>query len=173
MWKVDLRSVLRATTSPPLQLMIVDVIASPDLSSDELFINRGSDDGLSVGQYVLGDNSVIGRISEISQRTARVMLVTDKASKIAVNIDGLDLQRLMRGVGYGQAKIELVPLKKKVKVGDKVKVCKQAGLLDSAMVAGVVSECKRDSSNPSLWDITVEPVCDIANLRSLLWVLSR
>jgi hypothetical protein len=35
------------------------------------------------------------------------------------------------------------------------------------MIIGKVAECKRDDENPSLWDITVEPACDIERLNDV------
>jgi hypothetical protein len=32
------------------------------------------------------------------------------------------------------------------------------------MIIGKVAACERDNENPSLWDITVRPVCDIERI---------
>ena len=59
----------------------------------ELLINRGRGDGLAKDQFVLGDNnSIIGRVAEVSSRTSRVRLITDPMSKIAVIIASKLLQ---------------------------------------------------------------------------------
>ncbi len=145
--------------------VLADVItASIDGSHGELIINRGGDDGLARGQFVLGDNSVVGVVSEVLPRTAKVRLVTDPASRIAVKISGLDIGRLMHGNGGGSARIPLLAIKHKVKTGDLVYADKKPGFLDVPVITGKVEQCKRDDENPSLWDITVGPVCDIEKL---------
>jgi rod shape-determining protein MreC len=133
----------------------------------ELIINRGKEDGLAKDLFVVGDNSVIGTISDLSSRTAKVRLFSDASSVIQVNISGLEINMLMRGNGGNLAKIKLVPIKHKIKVGDAVLVRKKPGYLDIAMVIGAVEQCKRDDKNPALWDITVKPTCDIGKLNDV------
>jgi rod shape-determining protein MreC len=150
------------------QIMPVDIItASVEGKQCELIINRGSEDGLAKGLYVIGDNSVIGTITELAGRTAKVRLFTDPSSIVQVNITGLDLNMLMQGDGSNRAKIKLVPIKHKINIGDAVLVRKKPGWLDSAMIAGTVAECKRDSKTPGLWDVMVKPVCDTAKLNTV------
>lgn len=153
-------------------LLMADVIR-PSINGArcELTINRGKNDGLAKGCFVLGDNSIIGTISEISPRTARVKLFTDPASKIAVRIGNLSIDRLMQGAGNDLAKIKHISIKHKINVGDKVLAQKKPGFLDASMIIGVVTRCERDDINPSLWDITVKPVCDIERLNTITVII--
>ncbi len=130
----------------------------------ELVINRGSDDGLAKGQFVLGDNSVIGAVSDVSARTATVRTITDSSFVIPVRIKGLDVDMVMQGGGSGIAKIKLVPARYKIASGDTVIANKKPGLLDAPMVIGVVKECRRHDDNATLWDITVRPACETGKL---------
>jgi len=146
-------------------LVCADVItASISAECSELIINRGANDGMAKGRFVLGDNSIIGTISDVSPRTAQVKFFTDPTSKIAVKIEQLDTDRLIHGSGNDYAKIKLLSTKYKVRVGDKVLACKKPGFLDVPMIIGKVAACERDNENPSLWDITVRPVCDIERI---------
>ncbi|MDH4238773.1 MAG: rod shape-determining protein MreC [Phycisphaerae bacterium] len=152
--------------------IMADVIRySINETRSELTINRGQNDGLVKGLFVLGDNSIIGKISEVSPRTARLKLFTDPASRIAVRIGNLNIDRLMQGGGKDEAKIRLLPTKYKVRVGDKVLAGKKPGFLDASMIIGVVARCERDDRNPSMWDITVKPVCDIERLNSITVII--
>jgi rod shape-determining protein MreC len=153
------------------KLVIADVAAVSG-SSTELILNRGSDDGVREGQFVLGRESIIGTISVVSSRTSRVKLITDSTSKIAVKIGELEVSRLMQGDGGDLAKIELLGYSKyKVKIGDDVLACKKHGYLNSAMITARVARCKRDDENPSLWDITVKPACDIKRLNDVVVII--
>jgi rod shape-determining protein MreC len=137
-----------------------------DGSHSELIINRGENDGLVKGQFVLGDNSVIGTISDVSPRMAKVRLITDLASKIEVTIAGTE--RLMAGSGNNSAKVhQLLRKKHKVSLGDKVFTLSKPGLLAVPMVVGKVIRCGRDDANPLLWDIMVEPACEIETLKDV------
>jgi hypothetical protein len=96
-----------------------------------------------------------------------VRLFSDASSVVQANIPGLGINMLMQGSGKGTAKIKMVPIKHKIKAGDTVLVRKKPGYIDVSMVAGVVQQCSRDDKNAALWEITVGPVCDIANLNSV------
>jgi cell shape-determining protein MreC len=150
------------------KLVCADVITiSIGGEHSELIINRGENDGLAKGQFILSDNSIVGSISDISPRTAQVKLFTDPGSKIAVKIGGANAERLIHGSGQDSAKVKLLSTKYKVMVGDKVMARKKPGFLDAPIIIGVVSKCRRDDANPSLWDITVKPVCDIEQLKTV------
>jgi rod shape-determining protein MreC len=153
-------------------IMAYVIRSSINGTRSELTINRGENDGLAKGQFVLGDNSIIGTISDVSPRTAKVKLFTDPASRIAVRIGNLNIDRLMEGDGKDEAKIRyLLPTKHKIRVGDNVLAGKKPGFLPASMIIGVVARCERDDINPSIWDITVKPVCDIERLNSITVII--
>jgi len=144
-----------------------DVITVPiDELRSELFINRGQDDGLTKEQFVLADNSVIGTIADVDARTARVRLFTDPAANTAVRI--ANSKYLMQGIGDNLAKVSMV--KQKVKVGSEVMASKKPGFLDMPMIIGKVAQCKLNAQ-PLLWDITVEPVCDIQKAENVVVIV--
>lgn len=145
-------------------LVSATVSMVPDGLKNELIINRGSNDGLAAGQFVLGDNSIIGTISDVSSRTGRVRLFTDPASKIAVKI-GINIDRIMGGDGNNSATVRMI--KHKVKTGEKVFAHKKAGLLDAPIIIGEVTQCEKNKESPLLWDITIKPVCDIETLNDV------
>ncbi len=147
-------------------LVCADVITtSIGAEHSNLIINRGENDGLAKGQFVLSDNSIVGTISDVSPRTARVRLFTDPESKIAVKIGSVKTERLIHGDGNDSAKVKLLARKYKIRMGDKVMVRKKPGFLDAPIIIGVVAKCRTDDVNPSLWDVTVKPVCDIEKLQ--------
>ncbi len=147
-----------------VKFVLADVIKS---SNTELTINCGQIHNLAKGQFVLGDNSVIGAISDVWTQTAQVRLIASSKSKLAVRIGRLDIDAVMQGDGSGVGRIRLIPAKFKVRIGDEVFVRKIAGLLNNPMIVGRVSQCRRDDSNPMLWDVTVRPVCDMDKLNDV------
>jgi rod shape-determining protein MreC len=152
------------------RFVLADVIsANVAKSRHELLINRGQKDGLSKGQFVLGDNSIIGAIAEASSNTARIQLLTDSQSKTAVQVRGAEA--VLEGAGSNGLKVKLIPVKRKIKIGDDVYACKKPGLLDAAMKVGTVSACRRSDENPLLWDISVEPACEAVKLTDVAVII--
>jgi cell shape-determining protein MreC len=123
--------------------------------------------GLARGQYVLGDNSIIGTVSDFAGRTAHIKLFTDPTSRMPVKI-GKGVARVMQGSGDSTAKIPLVEKEQKIKVGDKVFANNgQTMFLDAPVIVGTVAEVKPSRKRPLELDITVKPACDIAELENV------
>ena len=164
--KVEKLSGLRdRTVWQGVNFVLADVItATVDGLHGELIVNRGLEDGLSKGQFVMANDSIVGVVAEVGSRTARIRLVTDPASKIAVKMEGLDAERIMQGCGDNFAKVQLVPKKLQVKTGEVVCAQKKPGYLSIPVIAGTVVRCQSSKDNPLLWDITVEPACKMSEL---------
>jgi cell shape-determining protein MreC len=164
--KVETLSGLRnRTVWQGVNFVLADIITSTiDGLHSELIINRGKEDGLAVGQFIMADDSVIGTICKADNRTARVRLITDPASQIAVKIEGLNKDRILQGAGNDSAEVTLLPTKYRIEINEVVYAQKKPGFLSTPMIVGTVAQCESNKDNPLLWDITVKPVCDIANL---------
>jgi rod shape-determining protein MreC len=148
-----------------VNFVLADIITSSvDGLHSELIINRGSEDGLAEDQFVLANESIIGTICKVDNRTARVRLITDPASQIAVKIDGLNKDRILQGTGDNSAKVKLLPTKYRVEVGEVVYAQKKPGFLSTPVIVGTVAQCESNKETPLLWDITVKPACDIETL---------
>jgi len=147
------------------------VVVSTNGARRELVVNRGQEDGVSLSQFVLSDECVIGTICAVDARTARVRLVTDTESKMAVKIDGSNIDRIMQGDGRRSAKILLVPTTQKVEAGALVYAQKRPAFLGTPVIVGSISECTADKEDPLLWDITVAPSCDIEHLTDVAIVV--
>lgn len=149
------------------KFVFADVITAYGRSQDRLVINRGEDDGLAKGQFVLANNGVVGTICEVGSRAAQVKLITDPTSRIATKIVELDADKIMQGTGNSSAKLQLLPIKYTIKIGDMVWVQRKPGLLDTPVIAGTVAHYEKDDENPLFWDITVKPACDIDSLKNV------
>ena len=145
------------------------IIATVEGSRNELTINCRKTAGLAKGQFVLGNESIVGTISDVFPQIskAKVVLITDPTSRMPVKI--ADFKSIMKGSGNNSAKIEMV--KNEVKVGQNVFALNKPGFLDAPMIVGKVSECNRNQKNPSLWDITVVPACDIKQLEDVAVII--
>jgi len=158
---------------PPLVLAKV-LTSSIDGFGHKVVINAGTSSGIETGQYVLdtSQTSVVGSISDVSETTATVRLLTDARHIIMVGIrrEGRDdyIERQMTGDGRDGCKIGLVPRKEyDVRVGDTVYASAKRGLLDTPIVIGEVALVKPDQNTPDLWDIRVRPIFEPARLTEL------
>jgi rod shape-determining protein MreC len=148
-----------------VNFVLADVItASIDGLHSELIISRGREDGLAKGHFVMANDSIVGIISKVDSRSARVRLITDPASKIAVKIAKFNMDWIMQGTGNNSAKVRLVSTKYKIRTGDIVYARKKPEFLGTPVIVGTVEQCKSNNENPLLWDILVKPACDLEGL---------
>lgn len=149
---------------------LADVITrNVEGSRNELTIACRKTTGLAEGQFVLGDECIIGRISGVFPQIskAKVLLITDPSSKIAVKIG--KLKNIMTGSGNNTAKIERI--KNKVEVGESVFALKKPEFLDGPMIVGKVTECNRNLDDPLFWDITVMPACNVEQIEDVAVII--
>lgn len=134
----------------------------------EFVINHGSADGLKAGQYVLGDNAVIGLVEQVSGDISIVRLITSSSCKIPIKISAPDINTYFNGTMQGNDKkaavILNIPQKYKIKAGFNVYAAEKAGFLRSSRIIGRISKCLPGERNPVVWDITVEPAYDFNNI---------
>ncbi|MBN1803646.1 MAG: rod shape-determining protein MreC [Sedimentisphaerales bacterium] len=155
-----------------VDFVIADVIAaSINEMHGELVINRGKKDELAENQFVLAHESIVGTLDKVGDRTAQVKLISDPTSRIAVKIADFTMDRIMHGEGNCSASVKLVPIKYNIKNGDIVYAQKRPGFLGSPVIVGTIAKCKSNDDNPLVWDITVQPACDIKNLSSVAVVV--
>ena len=146
--------------SEQADFVLADIIWSSDnRGRNELFVDCGLNAGLTKGQFVVNENSIIGIISDVTTNTAKVRLITDPESKIAVRIAGLTAGKIMQGNGDNSATITMV--KHEVQAGDEIYAVKKPAFLPEPMIAAKVTSCQRDTENPLLWTITAEPATNL------------
>jgi cell shape-determining protein MreC len=122
-------------------------------------INRGRDDGIREGFYVLADNCVIGTIDQVSQAAATIKLITDPAAKMFVQTEKGGAG-IMTGSARNACRVQLAA---KVPAGQSIFAGKRPGLLDSPIMVGKVTAC-RSGSIPMLYELTVQPACDYSKI---------
>ena len=150
------------------------VITAADQAASELIINRGQNSGVAVGQYVmsLSEQCIVGTVSQVSPRGAKVRLITDPDSRLPVGVGGRSVRGLLVGRGENVARVGQVPDGHGIRPGDAVYAEKAPGLLDVPVVVGKVAQCRRDPDNPVVWEVTVRPACDVIGLTEVAVIVS-
>jgi rod shape-determining protein MreC len=93
----------------------------PGVSLPEGFIlARGAQDGVKVGQVVIYQDNVIGKVSKITQTTALVDLVYTEQSTVNAKTLHTNAIGLIRGEGQGVMSMQGVVLSEKLDKGDEV-----------------------------------------------------
>lgn len=173
--EIEKLSKIRLTEPDPATgLVMAKVVNRKD---NQFIINRGSKDGIKQGQYVLGDNAVIGLIEQVSDDISSVELVTSINCKMQIKISAPDANSYFNGTiqgnGKGSGRIINIPRKYKIKEGNNVYAFEKSGLLSSSRIIGKVSKCKYGEKSAAVWDIEVKPMYDLENITDVAVVVIK
>lgn len=139
--------------------------------SNYMIIDKGSNEGVGKGMYVLGENTIIGVVSDVGPSTAKINALTQKNYMFEVRIWRDRMPKYipgnMIGTGKGTCSIGLISREHDVKPGDAVFASPKPGYLDTARIIGEVVSAWPSETDPLLWDITVKPLYQIKDLKDV------
>lgn len=96
-----LRQMLEMRQKNPSEFIAADVaLVENGSSSEKMYINKGSAQGIKINLPVMFNGYLIGKISKVSDKYSEVTLLTSKTSKLSVVLNGTD-QQILRGNGNG------------------------------------------------------------------------
>ncbi len=159
-------------------LALAQVTGTAGSYSHEIIINKGSNDLIRPGQYVLSEQTacVVGIVENTSEQAATIRLLTDAQQSIEVRIcrDGTDkdIGAMMFGGTKGMCRISMVDRQEDVREGDTVYAARRPGKLDVPIVIGEVVSVQPDDLHPLLWNITVMPAEDMTRLNTVAVIVA-
>ena len=104
----------------------------------QIILNKGSKDGVEIGNTVIGPGGLLGRVNNTSLLTSSVTLLTSPASKIGVWVDRIQINGLLVGLGDDFPSLILYSRDADIKVGDFVSSSPASTLLPPNIPIGVV-----------------------------------
>lgn len=102
-------------------------------------IDVGRDRGVEVGNPVINEHGLVGRLTGVSGSVSRVLLVTDVTSQIPILVGRTDARAIMRGDGSGNPRLEFVRGNDAIEVGDRILSSGDGGLLPRGLPIGVAA----------------------------------
>ncbi|OAN76225.1 rod shape-determining protein MreC [Jannaschia sp. EhC01] len=103
-----------------------------------VLLNVGARDGILDGWATMDGLGVVGRISGVGDRTARVLLLTDAASRIPVTIMPSGQQALLMGDNTGTPILDFIDDAQDVAAGDRIVTSGDGGLFPPGLLVGQV-----------------------------------
>jgi len=104
----------------------------------QIILNKGSKDGVEIGNIVIGPGGLLGRVSDTSLFTASVTLITSPESKLGVWVDRIQINGLLVGLGDDYPTLILYSKDADIKVGDFVSSSPASTLLPPKIPIGIV-----------------------------------
>jgi rod shape-determining protein MreC len=161
-----------ATKSNSTKVLVAQVLAvDSDPFMHQIVLDRGSSDGVYVGQPVLDTTGVMGQIISVASSTSRVMLLSDTRSAIPVEDSRSGLRGIVIGAGMlSELKLINVPQTGDVQEGDRLLSSGLGLRYPIGYPVGTISHVTRIPSQPFL-DIEVHASAylDRSRLVVLVW----
>ena len=103
-----------------------------------VLLNVGAQDGIRDGWAAMDGIGLVGRISGVGERTARVILLTDASSRIPVTIQPSGQRAMLVGDNTPAPPVEFLETPEQVRPGDRVISSGDGGIFPAGLLVGVV-----------------------------------
>jgi rod shape-determining protein MreC len=166
---------LRALLGSPVHMdsrkMVTEVMeVASDPFHQYVVINHGAHDGVFVGQPVVDAQGIVGQVVQVSELTARVLLLSDPEQGVPVRITRNDVRLIANGTGeVDEIEVRYVPKSTDIKVGDLLVTSGLGNRFPEGYpVARVISITNDDGQ--SYLKVMAQPMAALDRIRYLLLI---
>jgi len=157
---------------PSHHLLSAEVIGhDPNDLLQYLLIDRGTTDGIRPGMPVLTAEGLVGRISEASANSAKVMLITDPSSSVSALIQRSRATGVVEGYPGHELLMRYIPQGDTVAPGDMVLTSGLGGNFPKRLVIGQVASVKHKDVE-MFQEATLIPAVNLRALETVMVLLS-
>lgn len=104
-----------------------------------VLVDAGRRDGVARGQAAVTGEGLVGRVAEIGERTARILLLTDLNSHVPVMLEASHERAMLDGDNSDQPRLVYLQSKSAAKVGDRIVTSGSGGVFAPGLPVGVVA----------------------------------
>lgn len=160
------------SSAPSLELLSGEVIGhDPSNLMQYLIIDRGAQDGLRKGMPVLTAAGLVGRLSEVSLTSSKVMLLTDPSSSVSALIQRSRATGLAQGHASNALILRYIPMGETVQVGDVVLTSGLGGNFPRRLVIGQIASV--ESSDAAMFqEARIVPAVRLRDLETVMVLLN-
>jgi rod shape-determining protein MreC len=137
-------------------------------SSQLLYIDKGSADGLKNDQPVITPDGVVGKLRDVFPHTAQLLLLNDPTAGAGVVLDVSRIRGILRGTANGKIEIDNLTADNRIKVGDKVVTSGGDMVFPRGLPVGVIQSIQSDPRRAPFLTIVVKPFVDMQRLEEVL-----
>ena len=133
----------------------------PNPISQRIVINRGSSDGLKLGNPIANDAGILGQVVRIYDHSAEVSLLEDRDFAVPVQVARNGLRAAVFGAGRGNPlELRYLPVASDLEVGDVLITSGIDGVYPPGFAVAVISRIERnaDQNSSNVFCVPVSPV---------------
>ena len=138
--------------------------------SKVVFINKGTQDGVTDHLALITDAGVIGQVIHAGINTSKVLLIVDGRSAVDALFQGSRVSGVVVGMGDDECQLKFVSNTADVKVGDMVLSSGLGGIFPKGLIIGKVSKVIKKKQG-LFQQISLIPGSDLLRLEEVLVLL--
>lgn len=139
--------------------------------SSSMIIDRGRDDGIRQGMPVINALGVVGKVSEVSEESSKVVLLTDPQFSVAALVQGSREIGLVTGSLQGEiCRMRFISSDAQINVGDKVITSRLSTSFPEGLLIGEVVRIIGNPQEPSI-ECIIKPAVVLSQVEEVLVIL--
>ncbi|MEZ5568228.1 MAG: rod shape-determining protein MreC [Halioglobus sp.] len=143
---VRLRALLNSSAMLRDDVLVAELIGvSPDPARHQLLLNKGTDDGVFVGQPLIDADGLLGQVVEVSSGSSRALLITDPTHSVPVQVNRNGVRAIAEGSGMlGWLEVHHVSATTDIRKGDLLVTSGLGGRFPVGYPVAEITEIERD-----------------------------
>jgi rod shape-determining protein MreC len=165
----NLRELMALQKQVSFKTLPVEILFNPpNPISQRIVINRGSIDGLKLGNPIANDAGILGQVVRLYERSAEVSLLEDRDFAVPVQVARNGLRAAVFGAGRGSSlELRYLPVASDLEVGDLLLTSGIDGVYPPGFAVAVISKIERNTDKNSS-NVFCEPVAAVNRYRQAL-----
>jgi rod shape-determining protein MreC len=166
-----LKNLLNFKQKSPFRLIAARVIGrSPDSWSSSVIIDKGKYNGIKSGLVVISSQGLVGSVVEVSENTAKVLLINDPNQGVSAVVQRSRQEGLVNGTLGTNLIMRYLPDDADIAVGDIVITSELSQIYPKGLLVGRILNLGREFSGLNRYAI-VKPAVDLASIEELLVII--
>jgi rod shape-determining protein MreC len=131
------KTLLGLKTDPPIPMVAARIVTdSRGPFADTRLANTGAEHGVKVGNPVMSENGLVGRVIGVTDGASRVLLLTDIASRTPVMIDRTNARAILTGDGGPNPRLDYLRGHDPIREGDRLLTSGDGGVVPRGLPVG-------------------------------------
>ena len=137
-----------------------------------VILDKGTRDGIDIGMPVVSASGIVGKIAEVSEKKAKVILLTDPSFSVVALAKRSREVGLVSGTLQGVGRMRYLSADADVQVGDQIISSKLSSSFPEGLLIGEVVEVRSDANNTAL-DCLIQPSVSLSQIEEVLVVQTQ
>ena len=168
-----LRDQLGFSQKTDYQTVAAEIIShEPESLLQYFMINKGKSDGIDKNMIVLSSGLLVGKVSDVYDKQAKVVLITNPTSSTAVMTENSRANGIVKGGIEYPLVMEMIPQNEVISPGDRIVTSGYGGDYPKGLLLGTVENV--ESKPTDLFQkAVIKPLIDFSRLEIVFVVLNK